>query len=182
MRLQLDYKLGVAERLAHEDFRSGSSLQRPAYFRQAIPSYVLCGLGLVASYNGQSVTLLAIFLLAAGVLTVDAWKKGLRWKSNLSAAVDKEPANSVQLVIDDRGIQETVEQQVVSFAPWSAVRSYVQLERIWAFNLAGGYTAIVSASAISEAGPAAEADLKTELVARSIPKLVNGRALPPALS
>jgi hypothetical protein len=34
-------------------------------------------------------------------LTVDAWKKGLRWKSNLSAAVDKEPANSVQLVIDD---------------------------------------------------------------------------------
>jgi hypothetical protein len=33
-------------------------------------------------------------------------------------------------------LQETVEQQVVSFAPWSAVHSYVQLQKIWAFNLA----------------------------------------------
>ena len=109
MRLQLDYKLGVAERLALEEFRTGSALQRPNYFRQATPSLLLCALGVVASYKGQSVTLLAIFLLAAGVFIVDSWQKGLRWKSNFSAAVDREPASSVQLVIDDRGLQETAE-------------------------------------------------------------------------
>ncbi|MBT2303163.1 hypothetical protein J7E70_22180, partial [Variovorax paradoxus] len=126
--------------------------------------------------KAQSVALLVIFALATVVLVADASTKSLRWAPKRSAAIDQAPANNVQLIIDDKGLQETVEHQVVSFAPWSAVKSYVQLEKIWAFNLAGGYTAIVPAHAMADAGSTTRGELEAELKVRSIPRLVRALA------
>ncbi len=173
MNFQLKYVLGVEEQLAHEEFKSGKNLSsRPNYFRQIAPMLALSGLGLVASFKAQSVFLLIAFLSVAFSLVVRALAMSHGWNRKLKAAIKEAPKIQVELVIDDTGLHEIVEAQLRSFSPWSAVKSYIQYKQVWVFNLVGGYTALVAASAIAEAGPSAVADLKSALKARSIPQLV----------
>jgi hypothetical protein len=172
VHLLLKYKLGVEEQLAHEEFKNGRTLGKPNYFKPIAPPILLCGLGALVSYKAQSFHVLAVFSFVAFIYFFGAVQKSLGWKRQFSLAMEGAEKTDVQLLIDDKGLRETVDEQVISFAPWSAVKSYARLEKVWLFNLVGGYTAVVASNAIAEAGQDSEQALKAVLKEHSIPQLI----------
>lgn len=168
MNMEITYELGFEEQEAHRAYLHGP-MQKPNFFRPILFSVLLCALGSVAAFKAESIGLFAIFLFVAAIQITDAAKKSFTWKKVVQASIDTDIPNNIKLVINDKGIQETIEDQVVSFAPWAAVGSYLQLDEVWAFNLVGGYTALVPAGAITDVSSTAENELKALLQRHDIP-------------
>lgn len=168
MELEFSYELGFEEREAHQAYLHGP-LRKPNFFRPILTPLLLCALGAMAAYKADNIGLLVLFIFVAAVHTVDAIRKSFSWKKVIQAFIETDIPHDIKLLINDKGIQETIEDQVVSFAPWSAVGSYAQLDKVWVFNLVGGYSALVPAGAITEVSPTAENELKALLQRHGIP-------------
>ena len=168
MNMEITYELGFEEQEAHQAYMHGP-LRKPNFFRPILTPLLLCVLGVIATYTTDNIGLLILFILIGVMQTAGAIRKSFTWKKVIQTFIDTDIPHNIKLLINDKGIQETIENQVVSFAPWSAVGSYIRLDKVWAFNLVGGQTALVPAAAITGASPTAENELKALLQRHDIP-------------
>ncbi|OOG39832.1 YcxB family protein [Polaromonas sp. A23] len=176
MEINLRYWIGPAEYLARDELLHPEAFRtaRAGFRREAVEYLIVCLFALLASWQTRETLFVLIALGFFGYKI--AWFVIVQreFQKALAAAAKKQAPREIELIIDDQGLHETVEG-VKSFAPWSAVKSQVRFKDTYFLALAGGLTAVVPCSALTQSGAGGEEALIAVLQMRAVP-LRNGAA------
>jgi len=128
---------------------------------------VMAALGVYVSLFGDQIFIACIFVsmfLLYAVAAVPYSRVWRRWARQVSRGSARK---HVCLRLDERGLHETVEGAVESFAPWSAIRSFAVVDDHLLVELAGDLWANVPRATVVE-GDAAFEEIVQILRARGV--------------
>jgi hypothetical protein len=169
--MEIDYTNSRADYMVHSRFASGAASSRLAFQHYMWVAYwgVMAGLGVSVSLFADLIFMAAIFTSMFLFYLVRA----VPYSRVLQAAADRSAllrgVKKIRLRLDDEGLHETVEEQVQSFAPWSAFRRFAVVDEHLLIELAGDLWANVPRSSVAQ-GDAAFEKVVTILRSRGIPE------------
>lgn len=169
--VSLRYQVGPTEHLAKDRLLNGDTWNQASrtVWRDALLFIVMCLVGLIAGYLAASLFIMLIFLCALIARVTVALEFKKHFLAGMVAHAEKKiRRRDVQLKVDAEGIHEEVEE-VRSFAPWSAVKSYIMAEGVLMIELGGGLWALIPQVAFLGSGAPSEDEFLAILRAKSIP-------------
>ncbi len=171
MPFALEYTLGSAEYLAQQLLVNPRVLRnyKNVHLRTSIFWLAVSVLGLVAAVDTKSASLTLVFLcivIFQAMYTVAYYRQ---YSKTLASAIADLPTKQVCLLVDERGLHETVED-IESFAPWNAVKSYAILEENLFLELNAGLWSIIPLPALASLSGTAQTEFLELLHAKAIPQ------------
>ena len=167
--MEIEYTNSRVDHTIHSEFATGSS--RVAYQHYMWVAYwgVMAGLGVYVSLSTGYVFMAAIFASMFLYYFVNAvpYSRVLRAAADRSAVL--RGVKKIRLRIDEEGLHETVEDQIKSFAPWSACVRFAVVDDHLFIELAGDLWANIPRSSVAQ-GEAAFDEVLAILRARGIPE------------
>lgn len=107
------------------------------------------------------VALVVHFFLLSNLGRMAAFGLRAKWRES--------PSKPIRLEVSDLGLRE-IDGEIVSFAPWEAVKSYWQFHKVLGIELANGQSALIPVGTIVSGAEQTDA-LIGELKKRGIPQL-----------
>lgn len=156
--MEIDYTNSRLDYTIHAKFAAGAASSRLAFQHYMWVAYwgIMAGLGVYVSLFAGHIFIAAIFTSMFLFYLVHA----VPYSRVLQAAADRSAllrgVKRVRLRIDDEGLHEIVEDQIQSFAPWSAVQRFAVVDEHLLIELAGDLWANVPRSTVAQGDAAFE--------------------------
>lgn len=169
--VSLRYQIGPTEYLAKERLLNGDTWEQATrtVWRDALLFLGLCLVGLLAGFLAENLFLMLIFLCALIARVTIALEFKKQFLAGMVALAEKKVRRrDVALRVDAEGVHEEVEE-VRSFAPWSAVKSYAKADGVLMLELAGELWALIPSVAFLGAGAPSESEFMEMLQSKGVP-------------
>jgi hypothetical protein len=169
--MEIDYTNSRGDYSAHSKFVQGAAFSRLAFQHYSWVAYwgVMAGLGVYVSLLSDLIFMAMIFL----AMFLFYFVRAIPYSRIVRAAADRTMARGgakrIHLRIDDKGLHETVEGQVESFAPWAAFRRFAVVDGHLLIELAGDLWANIPRSTVAQGGAAFD-EVVALLRSRGIPE------------
>ncbi len=168
--MEIDYTNSREDYTVHSKFASGaaSSFAFQHYMWVAYWG-VMAGLGVYVSVFSGFIFVAAIFTAMFLFYLGQAVPYSRVEKAAAQRSSVLRGAKKIRLRLDDEGLHETVEDQIQSFAPWSAFRRFALVDEHLLIELAGDLWANIPRSSVAQ-GNAAFEEVVALLRSRGIPE------------
>ena len=163
--VEIDYTNSRNDYALHSIFASRRFASRHYYW--VVYWAVMAALAIYVSFVAGLIFMAAIFAGMYIAYFVQAVPYSKVVANNVDRSVPGTGMKKVRLRLDDDGLHETVENQVQSFAPWSAIRRFAVVDDHLLIELAGDLWANVPRKAVVQ-GDAAFDELVTMLRSHQI--------------
>ena len=137
--MEITYTNTRDDQIAHAQAALGGRLSSFAFYHYFWLLYwaTMAGLGVYVSLFVGLIFIACIFVAMIVLYAVVALPYSKVWERAARQATPDSAPTKIRLRLDDRGLHETVDGAVESFAPWSAIRSFMLFRDHLLIELAG---------------------------------------------
>ena len=154
--MEITYTNSRADFFAHAKASQGAEFSRLAYqyYYWVVYWGLMAGLGVWVSFSADLIFVAMIFVAMYLIYFARAVPYSKVLKAALEQSVPARSPKRIRLRIDDEGLHETVEEQVESFAPWPAIRSFSVIDDHLLIELTGDLWANVPRASVEQSAAA----------------------------
>ena len=134
------------------EFVDGYSLNswRRTHLRDLIESIIFLSAASYSAYRAELLVFLIVFVALLGLSLVRLATIPNSYKKSIAATIKDRKEESIRLVVNDDGLQETTDG-IVSFVPWSSVISYSVFKDILFIELKARLWSVIPRHSLSPA-------------------------------
>jgi len=169
--VEIAYTNSRRDQVAHVEPLRRNYASRLAYYHYSWVFYwaVMAALGVYVSLTLGTVFIAAVFVVIFLFYAARAIPFSRVWRWSVEQTSRGGATKQIRLRVDDKGLHETVDGMVESFAPWAAVKSFALVGEHLLIELAGDLWANVPRSAVAQ-GDKAFDDVVALLRSRGVPE------------
>jgi hypothetical protein len=150
MSLVLEYRnttddLRTQCKLQMEDHYKSS---RSKYVRSGLTSFALLILASYCAYQANLVGFLVFFLIVAITYLPKLFRYSQIYLSSIEESLTGRPETQIRMEVREDGLLET-EEGIVSFVPWSSIKSYKELCSTLFIDMTGSQCAIIPRNSVN---------------------------------